>query len=67
MPRRNLPQDFTMKHVTEERDAFEKLLENEQEDVTPVLINGHAGRSIVEYAHEHGADCIIVGFYRPGS
>ncbi len=60
-----LPANFTMKHVTEERDAFEKLLENE-EGVTPVLVNGHAGLTIVEYADEHDADCIIIASHRPG-
>jgi universal stress protein F len=59
-----LPQDFVRKHVTQERDAFEELLLHE-EGVTPVLINGHAGRSIVEYAHTHDVDCIIVASHRP--
>ncbi len=60
-----LPADFTKKHVAEERDAFEALLKNE-DGVTPVLINGHAGLSIVSYAHEHEIDCIIIASHRPG-
>lgn len=30
------------------------------------LVSGHAGRQIVDYAEEHGIDCIIVASHRPG-
>ena len=32
----------------------------------PVLINGHAGRVIVEYADGNDIDCIILASHRPG-
>ncbi|KGB81886.1 universal stress protein [Rhodovulum sp. NI22] len=35
-------------------------------DVKPVVVTGHAGRTIVEYAQEHGADCIVIASHRPG-
>jgi len=34
--------------------------------VEPVLIKGHSGRAITDYAEEIGADCIIVGSHKPG-
>lgn len=31
-----------------------------------VLVNGHSGRVIADYAHKEGADCIIMGSHQPG-
>ena len=31
-----------------------------------VLISGHAGRTIIDYASEHGMDCIVMASHRPG-
>jgi nucleotide-binding universal stress UspA family protein len=35
-------------------------------DAEAVVLTGHPGRSITDYAHKIGADCIIVGSHRPG-
>ena len=35
-------------------------------DVKPVVITGHSGRTIVEYANKHDIDCIIIASHRPG-
>lgn len=35
-------------------------------DIVPVVLEGHAGRSLAEYAEEIGADCIVVGSHKPG-
>ena len=35
-------------------------------DVEPVLLKGHSGRTITDYADRIGADCIIVGSHKPG-
>lgn len=32
----------------------------------PVLITGHAGRGIVEYADANAIDCIVLASHRPG-
>ena len=32
----------------------------------PMLISGHAGRAIVDYADENGVDCIVLASHRPG-
>lgn len=35
-------------------------------DVTAVLLKGHSGRAINDYASENKADCIVVGSHKPG-
>ena len=35
-------------------------------DAEIVLLNGHAGRTVTDYAEKIAADCIIVGSHRPG-
>ena len=35
-------------------------------DLEAVLLKGHSGRTITEYAEEISADCIIIGSHKPG-
>lgn len=35
-------------------------------NLQPVVLEGHAGRTVTDYANEIGADCIICGAHRPG-
>ena len=35
-------------------------------DVTPVVVRGHAGRTIVKYAADSEVDCIVMSSHRPG-
>jgi nucleotide-binding universal stress UspA family protein len=35
-------------------------------DIEPVVLQGHAGRTVTDYADKIGADCIICGAHRPG-
>lgn len=35
-------------------------------DVKPVVVYGHAGRTIVDFAEEHDIDCIVIASHRPG-
>ena len=34
--------------------------------IKPVVLEGHAGRSLADYARQAGADCIVVGSHKPG-
>lgn len=34
--------------------------------VTPVLVQGHSARSIIDYANANGIDCIVIGSHKPG-
>lgn len=33
---------------------------------TPMLVHGHSGRTIIDYANENDVDCIIVASHIPG-
>lgn len=34
-------------------------------NVKPVVIEGHSARGILDYAEEHGVDCIVMASHRP--
>ncbi len=49
------------------REAAEAhLRELVGDTMVPVVVTGHAARTINEYAAEHGIDCIVVASHRPG-
>lgn len=51
------------------RQNAEKSLIQTAKDLpgaVPLLVSGHAGRVIVDYAEEHGIDCIVMASHRPG-
>ena len=51
------------------RDAAQKLLKQKTQDLEGVqseVINGHAYRSIIEYADSGQFDCIVIGSHKPG-
>lgn len=35
-------------------------------NVTGVVVKGHSGRTIIDYATDHKADCIVMGSHKPG-
>ena len=47
------------------KDALAARIESST-DVEGVLLKGHSGRAITDYATEVNADCIIVGSHKPG-
>lgn len=34
--------------------------------VTAEIVKGHTYRTIIDYATEHGTDCIVIGSHKPG-
>lgn len=68
------PQGSVNAYLDEEviKAGFEKatrmLTEKLQDypEVTPKIIKGHSARSIIDYANEHGIDCIVLGSHKPG-
>ncbi|MCY6381594.1 universal stress protein [Hoeflea prorocentri] len=48
--------------------ARSKLAEKTKDlaGVETVLIKGHTYRTIIDYATEHGIDCIVIGSHKPG-
>lgn len=51
------------------RTAAQQRLDERVRDVPEakaVLVNGHSGRAITDFARKEGADCIIMGSHKPG-
>ena len=55
--------------VARARDTAEARLKERiagMPEARAVLINGHSGREIADFARKQGADCIIMGSHKPG-
>lgn len=51
------------------RSAAQRRLEQKTaglENVTPVMLNGHTARGIIDFAARHAVDCIVIGSHKPG-
>jgi nucleotide-binding universal stress UspA family protein len=46
------------------KEAIEERIGDAQ-DAEAVVLTGHPGRTVTDYAEEIGADCIIVGSHKP--
>ncbi|WP_371061483.1 universal stress protein [Rhodosalinus sp. 5P4] len=60
-----LPQDY----VASARAAIEEELSNLAEDLPgagAMVVEGHAGRTILDWAEENDVDCIVIASHRPG-
>ncbi len=56
-------------YMSQQREASESAVEKlagETPKATGVVVSGHSGRKIVDWAEEHGADCIVIASHRPG-
>lgn len=57
---------------TREKEIKENALKaiaeriGDENDVEAVVLTGHPGRTITDYAEKIGADCIIAGSHKPG-
>ena len=58
------PEHFRSRH--EEAEAMLKAQLGGVAGVKPVVVSGHPGTTIVEYATEHDVDCIVIASHRPG-
>lgn len=60
-----LPEDYvreTRRAITAELKDMASLLEN----ADSAVVDGHSGRTILDFAKEAGADCIVIASHRPG-
>ena len=50
------------------QSARQGILERigDEGDIEPVVLEGHPGRTVTDFAEKIGADCIIVGAHKPG-
>ena len=56
-------------YLVESREAIEAELAElaaQMPRTQGVVINGHSGRTIVDWAEENGVDCIVIASHRPG-
>ncbi|WP_456387546.1 universal stress protein [Profundibacter sp.] len=60
-----MPQDYLDELNTAIRGKIEEIAQK-FENGAGVLIEGHSGRTIVEWAKENAVDCIIIASHRPG-
>ncbi|PRX37633.1 Nucleotide-binding universal stress protein, UspA family [Meinhardsimonia xiamenensis] len=60
-----LPEGHMERRIEESRAALEALLGARTDVATEVTV-GHAGRTIVDWAEEHGVDLIVIASHRPG-
>lgn len=61
-----IPRDVIDTSRAEIETAMKGIAASAGAGVTPVVISGHASRSIVDYGTEHGVDCIVIASHRPG-
>lgn len=69
-----LPQGSVSAYLDETvvKEAYErakaKMAERiaDMHDVTGVVMKGHSGRSIIDYASNNATDCIVIGSHKPG-
>lgn len=59
-----IPEDVRASTLKEAKTALKQVAEP-LEGASSVLLSGHAGRSVVEYATNHGMDCIVVASHVP--
>lgn len=55
--------------LEDNRKQLEAKLGGDLGDITgvkPVVVSGHPGHSILEYATDNGVDCIVVASHKPG-
>ena len=60
-----VPDGFDNK-IDEEYKAKLATLASQFDQGVPVLIEGHSGRTIVDWAELNAVDCIIIASHRPG-
>lgn len=61
----SLPEDLLNAGFERARELMQEKLAG-VEGVTAKLVKGHSYRTIVDYAEEHGIDCIVMGSHKPG-
>lgn len=60
-----LPKGYSENHKAETQARLAAEIGGAK-DVKPVVVVGHPGRAIVEYANDHDIDCIIIASHQPG-
>lgn len=61
-----LTQEIFERNVRESGERLAKLAEQAGEGVKAEVVQGHAARSILEFAEKHKSDCIVISSHKPG-
>lgn len=60
-----VPEEAVTESLKRAKEALAERI-GSAKDVEAVLLEGHSGRAVTDFAGEVGADCIIVGSHKPG-
>lgn len=60
-----IPADLLQKRREDSKASLKQLADGLQ-NAKAVLLSGHAGSTIVDYAQEHDIDCIVLNSHKPG-
>ncbi|WP_289040718.1 universal stress protein [uncultured Aliiroseovarius sp.] len=60
-----LPEGQLEENVQELEQRMKQELAGDDK-ISVNVVSGHAGHAIVDYARQHGIDCIVVASHRPG-
>lgn len=60
-----IPEDVRHHTVDNAHKTLEKLAGN-RAGAQVAVVTGHSGRTIIDYAEQHGIDCIVIASHRPG-
>lgn len=60
-----IPEGIVEKSRDDAKALLQEIAESTPVDVQTVVVYGHSGRTILDYAEEHGFDCIVVSSHRP--
>ncbi|MYM57466.1 universal stress protein [Thalassovita mangrovi] len=60
-----IPKDF---HDNAQKSIAEELakIAGDMKNTEIRVVDGHSGRTIVDYAEDNGVDCIVIASHRPG-
>ncbi len=56
-------------YLVDRHDAIQAELDKlakDLPDATGVVVDGHSGRTILDWSSDNGADCIVIASHRPG-
>lgn len=61
-----LPEGTLERNATEALDSLKDIAERTGSNCSAHVVWGHSSRTILDYAEEHGADCIVISSHKPG-
>ncbi|MEM9061640.1 MAG: universal stress protein [Pseudomonadota bacterium] len=60
-----IPDDIFKNAVREAEDSLKQMAAQSSANAKAVVVGGHPGVTIIDYAETHGVDCIVIASHRP--